>query len=161
MTAPPSPCQFLPAPSGSPRVEALEFEFVFAYVNSARRCVFFQLHRSGLGQFTSKIGGQAAPGATAVSEFIQSATQRGWSLVDTEVTFNTPFGQRRYDAVLSDLAGVNWGFEIKSSAEAFSRWNAQQFSADRWINMIRGATAVGKQLGLKINGSAKLLWLSR
>ena len=114
--------------------------------------------RNALGQFTSKVGGQAAPGSTAVSDFVQNATQNGWSLVDREVSFNTPFGMRRYDAVLTDSGGVNWGFEIKSSESAFSRWEGQQFSADRWINMNGGATAIGKQSGLQINGSAKLLW---
>ena len=114
--------------------------------------------RNALGQFTSKVGGQAAPGSTAVGDFIQNATQNGWSLVDREVSFNTPFGMRRYDAVLTDPGGVNWGFEIKSSESAFSRWEGQQFSADRWINMNGGATAIGKQSGLQIGGSAKLLW---
>jgi hypothetical protein len=114
--------------------------------------------RNALGQFTSKVGGEAAPGSSAVDNFIQNATQNGYSLVDKEVSFNTPFGMRRYDAVLTDSSGVNWGFEIKSSESAFSRWEGQQFSADRWINMNGGATAIGKQSGLQIGGSAKLLW---
>jgi len=105
-------------------------------------------------------GGEVPPGSPAVNDFIQQATQNGWTLVDTEVSFNTPFGLRRYDAVLTDLNGVNWGFEIKSSDTAFSRWNSQQFSADRWINMNGGATAVGKQFQTEINGATKILWPS-
>jgi RHS repeat-associated protein len=114
--------------------------------------------RNALGQFTSKAGGEVSPGSMAVSDFIQNATQNGWTLVDTEVSFNTPFGTRRYDAVLSDPSGINWGFEIKSSRGAFTRWDSQQFSADRWINMNNGAMGIGKQLGLQINGAVKVLW---
>ena len=116
--------------------------------------------RDAFGRFMSKTGDEAPPGSMAVNDFIQNATQNGYTLVDTEVSFNTPFGMRRYDAVLSDSSGANWGFEIKSSESAFSRWDAQQFSADRWINMNGGATAVGKQLGRPINGSVKILWPS-
>ncbi len=114
--------------------------------------------RDSLGRFMSMSGGEAPPGSLAVDDFINNATQNGYTLLDREVSFNTPFGMRRYDAVLADPVGVNWGFEIKSSESAFSRWEAQQFSADRWINMNGGATAIGKQSGLQISGSAKLLW---
>jgi hypothetical protein len=115
--------------------------------------------RNALGQFVPINGGEVPPGSPAVNDFIQQATQNGWTLVDTEVSFDTPFGVRRYDAVLTDPNDVNWGFEIKSSEGAFTRWNSQQFAADRWINMQdNGATAIGKQLNLNIQGSVKVLW---
>jgi hypothetical protein len=98
-------------------------------------------------------GTQAPSGSIAVNDFIQQATQNGWNLVDTEVSFQTPFGLRRYDAVLTDPNDVNWGFEIKSTEGAFTRWDSQQFAADRWINtQDDGVTAIGKQLNLKGTG---------
>ena len=60
-------------------------------------------------------GCEVPPGSSAVNDFINQATQNGWTLVDTEVSFDTPFGVRRYDAVLTDPNEVHWGFEIKSS----------------------------------------------
>jgi hypothetical protein len=66
---------------------------------------------------------------------------------------------RKYDVVLTDPNGVSWGFEIKSSESAFSRWEPQQFNADRWINMQQGPVqGVGKSLGTEIQGSVKILW---
>lgn len=62
---------------------------------------FVEQGRNALGQFISKVGGEVAPGSTAVSDFIENATQNGWTHVDTEVSFQTPFGLRRYDAVLT------------------------------------------------------------
>ncbi len=114
--------------------------------------------RDAQGKFTPKSEGQISPGSAAVDDFVQSALNNGWSLVDKEVSFGTPFGLRRYDAVLSDSSSLNWGFEIKSSEGAFSRSDSQQFSGDRWINMNGGANAVGKQSGVTINGAAKVLW---
>jgi hypothetical protein len=66
--------------------------------------------RNALGQLTSKVGGPAAPGSTAVSDIFLNATKNGLDFVDREESIKTPFGLRRYDVVLADSGGVNWRY---------------------------------------------------
>lgn len=83
-------------------------------------------------------------------------------VVGREVTFITPFGNRRYDLILRNPAtNATSGIEIKSSASAMDRWDAaarQQFAADRWINMNGGATSIGGKGGITIESTYKLQW---
>lgn len=100
-------------------------------------------------------------GARAVHDFIVQAEANGMQIVGREVTFDTPFGARRMDAILlnpetSEIGGV----EIKSSLGAFERFDAaaqQQFSADRWINTF-GAQGVGRSKDIFIDNTVKILW---
>jgi hypothetical protein len=110
----------------------------------------------------SKTPGQRAPGLSSVDDFVAQAQKNGYEVVGREVTFNTPFGQRRYDLVLRDPRTLRTsGIEIKSSAGAMDRWDAaarQQFAADRWINMNGGATSVGGKGGIAIESTYKIQW---
>jgi hypothetical protein len=118
--------------------------------------------RNALGQFMSKAPGQRPPGFNAVDDFVTQAQKNGYEVVEREVSFNTPFGQRRYDAVLRDpVTGRTSGIEIKSSAGAMNRGDAaarQQFAADRWINESGGATSVGGKGGITIESTYKIQW---
>ena len=95
---------------------------------------------------------------------LDAAKANGYEVVSREVSFNTPFGQRKYDLVLRNPAtGATSGVEIKSSAGAMNRWDAdarQQFAADSWINMNGGATSVGGagKGGIEIQSTYKIQW---
>src|SRR5260370_15290617 len=95
------------------------------------------------------------------NDFVANALAKGLSVVGRRVAVNTPFGMRFIDGVLEDPnTGLNYGVEIKSSVGAFNRNDAaarQQFAADRWINQY-GAVGIGQHHGLKIAGTAKILW---
>jgi len=118
--------------------------------------------RNELGQFTIKTPGQSAPGFNAVDDFVAQAQANGFEVVAREVSFQTPFGLRRYDLVLRNpLTRATSGIEIKSSMGAMDRWDAaarQQFAADRWINSNGGATAVGGKGPIRIDSTYKILW---
>ena len=119
--------------------------------------------RNALGQFMTKSPGQTTPGSSAVDDFVAQAEQNGYTVIDREVTFETPFGLRRYDVILENPeTGATGGIEIKSSMEAMDRWDAaarQQFAADRWINMLEeGATSIGMKYNITITSTYKILW---
>lgn len=100
-------------------------------------------------------------GARAVDDFIVQAERNGFEVVGREVSFRTPFGNRRMDLVLRNLeTGKVGGIEIKSTKGAFDRFDKaarQQFAGDRWINT-HGADAVGQFEGLSIDHTMKILW---
>jgi YD repeat-containing protein len=103
--------------------------------------------------------------ADAVDDFVAQAEANGYRVVGTEVTVKTPFGERRVDVVIQDTAGTNHGVEIKTSAGAFDRNDAdarQQFAADRWINTQGdGVRGIGQNSGLLISTTSKILWRLR
>ena len=99
----------------------------------------------------------------AADEFCAFAEENGLE-VTREVTYKTPFGNRRYDAVVRDpKTEAASGVEIKSSENAMLRNDAdarRQFAADRWINMQKeGVTAIGENEGhLPIRSTYKIQW---
>jgi len=97
-----------------------------------------------------------------VDDFIAHAEANGFQLVGREVTFKTPFGNRRADVLLMDpRTGRISGFEVKSSVQEFNRFNPAQFAADRYINRF-GANATGEkavELGVsELDNMTKILW---
>ena len=116
--------------------------------------------RDNFGRFLPKASGQSAPGSSAVDDFLQLARNDGFEVVGTELSFRTPFGLRRYDAVLRSPGGQLGGVELKSSLSAFNRFDSparQQFSADRWINDF-GAQGVGQAEDIFLDNTIKILW---
>jgi RHS repeat-associated protein len=110
------------------------------------------------GQFTQG----PRSGVDPVDDFIANAEANGYEVVGREVSFKTPFGTRRADVLLRDpKTGKISGVEIKSTPDAFNRFNAQQNAADRYINRY-GANAVGdkaKDLGVsRVDSITKVLW---
>jgi hypothetical protein len=103
--------------------------------------------------------GDVPPGFNAVEDFANQAQANGYNVLGREVSFDTPFGLRRYDLVLQDpITEATSGIEIKSSEGAFDQWNAQQFNADRWINLNGGATSIGSKPGITIDSTYKIQW---
>ncbi len=122
--------------------------------------------RNALGQFMSKTApGEIRPGTSAEDDFCALAEANGLEVI-REVTYRTPFGNRRYDAVLRDpKTGEASGVEIKSSESAMNRETGsdarQQFAADRWINMkgqSGGVSSVGSKGGIRIKSTYKVQW---
>lgn len=110
------------------------------------------------GKFTTGPRGGVDP----VDDFIAHAEANGFQLVGREVTFKTPFGNRRADVLLMDpRTGRISGFEVKSSVQEFNRFNPAQFAADRYINRF-GANATGEkavELGVsELDNMTKILW---
>jgi hypothetical protein len=115
--------------------------------------------RNALGQFMPMNPGDVPSGFNAVEDFANQAQANGFNVLGREVSFQTPFGIRRYDLILENPdTEVVSGMEIKSSEGAFDRWNAQQFNADRWINLNGGATSIGAKSDITIDSTYKILW---
>ena len=116
--------------------------------------------RNALGQFMPWKGLlYRLSGARAVDDFVDAARGGGYVLIATEVTFRTPFGLRRVDVVMRNPRTNNLhGFEVKSSRRAFRRYNFQQSAADRWINRMGGANAIGSYSSMRIQDIVKIRW---
>jgi len=102
-------------------------------------------------------------GLSVEDDFIANAQANGFTVVGQHVRVKTPFSPywREIDVVLrGPNSDLNFGVEVKSSIGAINRNDAaacQQFAADRWINQY-GAEAIGKDKGLVISGTSKILW---
>jgi hypothetical protein len=101
-------------------------------------------------------------GLDPVDDFAAQAESAGYEVLGKEVTVRTPFGKRKLDVVLRDpRTGEVGAVEVKSTLDEFSKFNKQQFSADRWINRF-GAEAVGENAGAagvtRIESTVKVLW---
>jgi RHS repeat-associated protein len=118
--------------------------------------------RNAFGQFLPMEPGQALPGTAAVDDFVAQAQKNGFDVVGRNISVNTPFGRRTYDAVIRNpQTGMVSGVEIKSSRSAFERFDPparQQFAGDRWLRNEGGLDATGKAEGLFIDDAVKILW---
>ncbi len=120
------------------------------------------------GRFLRKVPGQSSPGSSAEDEFAALAKANGFE-VKRNVTFKTPFGNRRFEVVLRDpKTGKASGVEVKSSEGAMNRndvGSRQQFAADRYINRqaISGkrVVAIGQHTGTEIESTYKIRWQPR
>lgn len=111
---------------------------------------------------TGKFTRGARGGIDPVDDFVAQAQANGYEVVGREVTFKTPFGDRRADVLLRDpRTGKISGVEVKSTLEEFNKFNAQQNAADRYINRF-GARAAGekaKDIGVtSLDSMTKILW---
>jgi hypothetical protein len=64
------------------------------------RSVGTEQGRNAAGRFISKAQGEIAPGLSAVDDLVIQAERNGFDVLGRELTFNTPFGPRRYDVVI-------------------------------------------------------------
>lgn len=94
--------------------------------------------------------------------FIQAATEHGFTILGTEVYFDSVFTKgrsRRYDVILQNpKTGYTVGIELKSSTEAFNRndpFARAQQAADTYYNQGGGWSKDGK---IRIEGTLKILW---
>ncbi|QDT64699.1 hypothetical protein V22_19400 [Calycomorphotria hydatis] len=119
--------------------------------------------RDVYGRFRAKKSvGDAIPGSPNVDDFVENARRNGYDVFGTEISVRTPFGLRRYDAVIRNRqTGSVLGVEIKSSRAALTRFDKaarQQKAADIWVRMNGGLQAVGKGIDIMIDDVISLYW---
>ena len=101
-------------------------------------------------------------GIDPVDDFIAQANANGYEVVSREITFRTPFENRRIDVLLRHpVTKKIFGVELKSTAEEFAKLNVPQNAADRYINLY-SASAVGEKARAAgvttVDSIIKILW---